>query len=216
MIQCVSYRFERGGGSYSRFFVFTNEMLAKICAPSMTEFELVPGDSNGVPHQRPKYGDPEVHMESVLSTVDLTGSGLLESMPLLPRQTGESSMNVLPAVIVVAPFLMMAAGEHQYEARLLAERFDPRQVKIGARVEAVDSVFGEPVLIESRDGAREFRYYGSTLSGVNTVSWMLVVCEKGAATKVFTNQFFDRNKVLDFERRRFAASKSSSPRKNDK
>jgi hypothetical protein len=216
VIQCVSYRFERGGGSYSRYFVFTNEMLAKICVPPRIEFERVPGGWQGVPSGRPKYGDPEVRMESVLSAIDLTGSGLIESMPTLPAQKGSEPMNILPAFIVAAPFLLMSAGEYQYEARLLAERFNPQQVKMGARVEDVESVFGESVLIESRDDAREFRYYRSTLPGVNTVSWMLVVYEKGAATRVFTNQFFDRNKVLDFERRRFAAAKRSKPRRDEK
>ncbi|HWN97416.1 MAG TPA: hypothetical protein VNT99_20460, partial [Methylomirabilota bacterium] len=202
VIRCVSYRFERSGGNYSRFFVFTNEMLAKICVPPKIEFERVAGDGKSVPYERPKYGDPEVRMESVLSASDLTGRGLIESIPTFPPQQKSEPMNVLPGLIVTAPFLLMSAGEYRYEATLLAERFDPRQVKIGTRVEDIEAVFGEAVLIESPDDAREFRYYGSTIRGVNMIAWMLVVYEKGAAIRVFTNHFFDRSKVLDFERRR--------------
>ena len=216
VIRCVSYQFERGGGSYLRYFIFTNELLAKICVPPKIEFEMVLGSSNGVPHQRPKYGDPEVLMESVLNAVDLTGSGLLKSMPLLPPQKGSEPMNILPAFVITAPFLLISAGEYQYEARLLAERFNPQQVKIGDRVEDIESVFGKSILIESQDVTREFRYYGSTLPGVNSVLWMLVVYEKGSATRVFTNRFFDRNKVLEFERRRFAAVKRIVPRRDEK
>ncbi|HTD67451.1 MAG TPA: hypothetical protein VK846_13065 [Candidatus Limnocylindria bacterium] len=202
--RCVSYRFEQEHGSYSRYFVFTNEMLAKICARPAFGFERVAGS------ERPQYGDPEARMATVLSAIDPTGNGLVESIPRFPAQKGSEPMNVLSAFIFTAPLWLMAADEAGYESRLLAQKFNLQRVRIGNRVDEVEAVFGDAALIEPHGDGREFRYYGSIIRGANSVAWMLVVYENGAAVRVFTNDFFDKNKVAEFERARFQRTKSGS------
>jgi hypothetical protein len=57
----------------------------------------------------------------------------------------------------------------------------------------VEDALGKPYVIDEVEGEREVYYYGTVK--VHTKHWISVVFENGRATRVFTREFFDMNKI---------------------
>ncbi len=107
-------------------------------------------------------------------------------------------MNILPAFIIAAPFLATAGSfraEQRAEIEGLAKKFDPLKVRHEMSVEEVEKMFGKPHHKEI-EAQRETRYYGSARLGANALLWISVAFEDGRAVRVFTDGFFDMNKIF--------------------
>lgn len=202
MVRCVAVPF---GWKGTYYFVFTNDVLGKICEPPPSDYRRVP--YKGTWAQILDHSDPEGRMRKVFVSPDLDGSELSDTLaqrgPPEPGPTGEKvlwiigmtmmSPYVIPYAMVVAPYGAIKGANRRAEERAIAQQFDPQKVKPGMSVGDVGEALGKPYLIDAVEGEREIHYYGSVK--VYTAHWISVVFENGRATRVFTREFFDLNKI---------------------
>jgi hypothetical protein len=194
LYRCVSFSFDSKGRYY---FVFTNDALAKICELPKREFRRVPYRDKWLEY--PDRSDPEKRMRETLDSPDLTPAALAESLQRRVAARQGDSLNVLPAFVIGAPFWAATAplrAKERVEIEALAKKYDPQRVVPEMSIEQVDAMFGDPAFKESMDTRREIRYYGSHKLGADPLLWISVVFDEGRAVRVFSDDFFDLEKIF--------------------
>ncbi len=148
LVTTRSYSFEE---PYIRlYFVFREGKLDRIVEPPPKDVDVVPfmGGTRAIERTL----DPYLRMEAVFQGPNIEGEELVRWLRVNTRKRSKS-YNVVPAFILTAPLLAVAAPEMAKEYRRnteLAQKYDPEKVQIGMSKVEVAKQFGEPLQIASR------------------------------------------------------------------
>ena len=199
VVRSVSYYRNDVYGHY--YLVFTNEHLAKVCAPPPFEMRKEPYMDSWVNLR--VLVSPESRVEAVLCAEDMIGPGLTAA--LQPKTLSKRTVDCghTAAFWLTKLFSQSSSQnerERQYEA--LLKTLDPYAIAIGVEMATVESRLGKPQIIEALGNGQEIRYYGSPeygLSGSRELMWLSVVYANGKAIRVFSHDFVDQDKIRPLE-----------------
>jgi len=217
VINCVSYSF--GDRLIRYFFLFKNERLISILDPSLLYIDAF----EEKPNPNPKYPGTKIEIRKPWKDEDFM-IGVLKAETMSPetlsvqiktrlekKKNRKTSYNVLPAFVILAPLIIpdMMARNKKDEAWL--NKFDPFKIKIGAKREDVEAVFGKPLFVAQHAGANRVTHaYGPAellwrdktrvrLGSINKRFWEAVVYENDVAIRVFSNDLFNDENIVQFQ-----------------
>jgi len=145
-------------------------------------------------------GDPEARLDAVLQSEDMIGPQLSAALTPQPPPRHSWDPGLTTAFWLAqrtANKAALAERERQFADR--AEQFDPLAIDVGSSLNAVEKRLGKPQVTESLEANREIRFYGTIEFGLIEQMWISIVYEEGKVIRVFTRDFFDRDKVRSLE-----------------
>ena len=154
LIRCVSYYRNDVYGHY--YLVFTNDHLAKVCAPPPFEMRQEPYMDSWVNYR--VLGNPESRVDAVLQSEDMIGSALTTA--LQPKTPPKQSVDYgLTAAFLLTKLFSRSSSqnerERQYET--LLKTLDPYAIAIGSEMATVESRLGKPQITDALGSEQEIR-----------------------------------------------------------
>ena len=204
-IRCVRYDLIAPHTYQTYYFVFTNDALASICLPPPLEYgERMENDM--------RIGfvivQPEKIVETVIHSEDLNGEALAKSVSEVmslkrSKNSGNEPWNILPAFIILSPLIVATAPvnvvrdiqwRHEFETQ--RAQHDPFRIGLGMTVGEIEAVLGNPFTIGATADGLEIRYYGSPkFIGYSGELWVSIVFDQGKVMRVFSDHFFEAEKI---------------------
>jgi len=196
---CISYSFVKYYINY--FFTFKNEKLFSIIEYPPFEYDLVPYIGTSKQQVR-KPWTPEERIKKVLESENLLGEAFVQSLEKSVSKYKKTpvSYNQLPALVMIAPLILMDTPNRRKEAELnaqLIEKYDPDKIDIGMTDQEVNDALGEPHHSRALSPGKVLHVYGEEaslrkLAQENWFSWIAVVFEDGRVTRIFSHSFFHK------------------------
>ena len=166
--------------------------MTKICEPPPFDYTTVP--YRDARREVRKPWKPEGRVEQVMQSSDLSGSALAESIGRRRRPSRTGPGQFPPGFVsAITPGLERA----RKSVEQVAQKFDPFRMTLGDSLEIVEAHFGSSHHTETLPNGNERRCYGSPKHGVNIDVWLMVGFSKGKAMEVFSDDFFDTEKILN-------------------
>ena len=195
---CLHFLFQEPRVGF--YLLFTNAHLKAIVGPPAPAFERIPYKDTF--REIPKPFDPEVRLQNVLATSDLTRDEIKQEIARAPTASRTPS-NIEPAVLIALPFFIARSGKIESDYRTneeLAKKYDPFKIRLGADMAEITDQFGQPYRVLEQSRETMTYVYGSPISlRINPsyrFSWVTVVVNNGKVVRVLSNHFVDR-RLLD-------------------